>query len=114
MYSSNEIFDGFTDRPLYQISTTLFILLIMLTIALIVTRLHGTWLIYDAQNKEDEENEKAYEYIHMNTPSVKKKDIFPAVMLCLLAIFMIFYLGQTMGVVLFFLAAGFILRGRTK
>ena len=113
MYSSNEIFNGFTDRPLYQISTSIFIMLIMLTIALIVTRLHGSWLIYDAENKEEEENARAYTYIHMNTPTIKKKDLITAGIFAVAGLFVVFGLGNTTGVVIFLFVIIFATKSKT-
>lgn len=86
----------------------------MATIAGIITQLHGTWLIYDSHDKENEANAEAYNYIHMNTPEIKKKDIFPAVFLAIFGIFMMTVMGQTVAVITLPLAAMFLLRGKMK
>ena len=114
MYSSNEIFNGFTDRPLYQIATSVFIILIILTIALVITRLHGSWLIYDSMEKEEAENAKAYIYIHMNKPDIKKKDLVTGIMLILIGLSIIIFMGNTAGSLTFVLAAMILTSNRTK
>lgn len=60
LYVSNEAFIGFTDNVIYQVSTSIFIASILITITLILTKLHGEWLINDTKYSDDQKLEKAY------------------------------------------------------
>lgn len=112
MYSTSEIFDGFTERGLYQACTSIFIFLVLLVAALIMTQLHGSWLINDSSEKEEQENTDAYMYIHSHRPKVKKQDIFCAIFLVLAGIILVLGYKNKMAVVLFPFA--FIFAFRTK
>ena len=54
LYDSNEYFLGFTSNIFYQLSTTIFISVIMIIAIVILLRLNGNWLIedYDVGNGE--------------------------------------------------------------
>lgn len=104
MYGSNEIFDGFTDRALYQWSTMLFIGLTLITIALIMTKMHGSWLVYDSDEKEEIENIRAYTYINMNTDKPKKQDIMVGILLAITGLILVFVMNNRVALVLFPLA----------
>lgn len=113
MYSSSEIFDGFTDRALYQWSTMIFILLTLITIALILTQMHGSWLVYDSSEKQEEENTRAYEYIHNNEPTMKKKDAIPAIAFAIIGAFMILIMQRPReGACVLLISAIFFSRGK--
>lgn len=112
MYSASEIFDGFTDTPAYQMSTLIFTSLVLLAIALILTKLHGSWLIYDSDEKEEIEDIKAYTYIHMKKPVAKKSDITTAILLACAGVFVIFGLGNKAGLLCFVMAFIFFNKGK--
>lgn len=97
MYSASEIFDGFTDTPAYQISTLIFTGLVFLAIALIMTKMHGAWLIYDSDDKEEVTNINAYTYIHMKKPKAKKQDIITAILLMCVAVVVAFGMDNKIG-----------------
>lgn len=54
IYVSNEYFKGFVNLEYYQISTTIFISIVLFVIGIIVVRLNGQWLVNDT--KEEDEN----------------------------------------------------------
>lgn len=47
MYSSNDIFNSFTDNIVYQISSTIFIIILILTMCIFQMKLNGKWLLDD-------------------------------------------------------------------
>lgn len=112
MYGTNEVFIGFTDRTIYQISTTIFIGLTLLTVALIITRLHGSWLIYDASEKDEIDNIRAYGYIHANTPSIKKNDLIFAILIGISGLIMWVFQRNTVIFLLLPLAVVFAMRAK--
>lgn len=114
MYGSNEIFDGFTDRALYQWSTMLFIGLTLITIALIMTKMHGSWLVYDSDEKEEIENIRAYTYINMNTDKPKKQDIMVGILLAITGLILVFVMNNRVALVLFPLAWFSVMRQKMK
>lgn len=65
IYVKNDYFAGFTASFLYQLSTLLFIALILLIVTLILTRLNGEWLIDDLI-KSDEAKLKAKYQLYQN------------------------------------------------
>ena len=60
LYVSNEYFIGFTDNPMYQLSTSVFILCIMMVVAMILTKLHGRWLVNDMTASSEKHLERQY------------------------------------------------------
>ena len=91
MYSSNEIFDGFTDMTGYQISTFLFIFFILLTALLVVVKLHGAWLIDDAGMKDEEQLKKDYEAAHTLTGKPKPAHFVMLGLMLLAAAYFLFF-----------------------
>lgn len=63
LYVSNEYFIGFTDSALYQVSTTAFVAMILFVMVLIITRLHGEWLVNDLVKKDEKLIQKAYDTV---------------------------------------------------
>lgn len=114
VYNSNEIFNGFTDRMLYQIATALFIVAVLVTAALILTKLHGDWLIYDAGEKSDIENIRAYSYIQINENACAKSDIITGLILIIIGIILWAGFKNTAAVVLIPFALLYIFKGKTK
>lgn len=82
IYVSNDAFKGFTDGVLYQITTLVFISLILITITIVLTRLHGNWLINDTDYNKDEQLKKSYEIYKKGKTKIKIPDIILSV-LCL-------------------------------
>ena len=60
IYVSNDYFKGFTDSNIYQISTLIFIISILITMTLILTKLNGQWLIEDLNFNKDEKLKEAF------------------------------------------------------
>lgn len=75
LYTSNVYFEGFTDRVLYQISTSVFIAAILVTMIVVITKLHGGWLVNDLTRKDEEEIAKAYDLLQEGKPKFKVVDI---------------------------------------
>lgn len=60
IYVSNEYFNGFTKSLVYQISTLVFIVTILLTMTIVLTKLNGEWLIEDLNYSKDEKLKEDY------------------------------------------------------
>ena len=60
MYIGNDYFVGYLDSNMYQISTLLFIIFNLLIITIILTKLHGEWLINDTYYLKDENIKNKY------------------------------------------------------
>lgn len=71
LYVSNDYFLGFTDMPIYQISTFIFISTILITITIILTKLHGEWLVNDTDFRKDEYIKKQYILYKNGIPKIK-------------------------------------------
>ena len=110
MYGTSEIFNGFTERGLYQACTSIFIFLVLLVAALIMTQLHGSWLINDSSEKEEQENTDAYMYIHSHRPKTKKQDVICAVFLVMTGIILMVGYQNKAAAVLFPFALIFAMR----
>ncbi len=93
LYVSNEAFIGFTDNMVYQVSTSIFIASILITITLILTRLHGGWLVEDTKYVNDEKLEREYE---IYKGGIKKPALVEILflILCLLGFIYLIYLKQ--------------------
>lgn len=83
IYVSNDAFKGFTDSILYQVTTFIFIGLMLVTITVVMTRLHGNWLINDTDYEKDEQLRKSYEIYKSGKSKIKVPDIILCV-LCLI------------------------------
>lgn len=88
IYVSNEYFKGFVDIIYYQISSTIFIGIVLLVIAIIVVRLNGEWLIDDEENKEQEFLKKKYRLYKKGKQKINIVDI----LLCLICLALAVYL----------------------
>jgi len=75
LYISNDYFIGFTDSLVYQISSFLFILIILITIVSILTKLHGEWLINDIDVRDEEQLKKDYLLYQNGIPKLKPLEI---------------------------------------
>lgn len=112
MYGTSEVFVGFTDKTLYQVSTFIFIAAVFIVMALVITMLHGGWLVDDSKDKDTEEKIKAYNYIHTHDGSIKKNDVIVSFIFFVGAFYMISILGNKMGWALIMLAAIFLFRSK--
>lgn len=112
MYGTSEVFNGYTERAIYQISTSVFIFLVLLTAALILTQLHGSWLVNDSTNKEENANMEAYSYIHSHSPTTKKSDMMCAIILAFIGVVLVFGMNNRMAIILFPFALLFASKGK--
>lgn len=84
IYRDQDFFKGFVNDKLYQISTTIFIILISLVITLTITKLSGSWLIDDLNIKDTKTIGKAYiNYLKNDTKLRLKDQMFIVVLLSL-------------------------------
>ena len=75
IYISNEYFIGFTKLPIFQISTLIFTAIILVTITVVLTKLHGEWLINDTDYRKDDYIKKQYLFYKNGIPKLKAMDI---------------------------------------
>lgn len=114
IYIKNDYFAGFTSSFLYQLSTTLFIGLILLIMTLILTRLNGEWLIDDLI-KNDEANLKTKYQLYLNhNLQVSAVFILLSAICILLACFCLIKKEQFAALGLFVLSAIIILEKKRK
>lgn len=71
LYVSNEYFVSFVDNKIYQISTLIFVAVLLLTITIVLTKLHGEWLIDDTAYQKDETLKKKYQIYKGGRPKTK-------------------------------------------
>lgn len=72
IYSSNEFFNGFIESPAYQFSNTVFIVLILITITVLLSKMNGKWLVEDIRKEDEAKSRKIYLRINR-----KEKKILP-------------------------------------
>ena len=63
MYTSNEIFSGFTENIVYQISSSLFMIALILVICMFQIKLTGTWLLDDQTIEISQSADKSFSFI---------------------------------------------------
>lgn len=98
LYTSNEYFLGFTDRILYQISTTVFIGALLLVMVMVITKLHGGWLVNDLTRKDEDEIAKAYDLVQEGNPGFKIVDmIFAAIFVIIGGYIYLYGLPEALG-----------------
>lgn len=78
MYGTSEIFDGFTTSVMYQTTTFIFLAATFLVAILIITMLHGAWLVDDNTKKNEDYNNDCYNYIHTHDGKPTKKSYMNA------------------------------------
>lgn len=66
MYTSNDIFSSFTNNLVYQISSTLFMISLIVTISVFQIKLNGEWLLDDQNLSINKKAIKSFEYIQRN------------------------------------------------
>lgn len=94
LYNSNIYFDGFADRTLYQVSTTIFIAAILITAVVVVTKLHGGWLVNDLTDKDEERIAKAYDKLQLGKPKLKPVDAVMAAIIVILGGYLMVFKDQ--------------------
>lgn len=75
LYVSNEYFVGFVKENVYQISTLLFISSVLIIVTLIMTRLHGEWLVNDLNYLNDEKIKREYQIYKQGKQRISIVDI---------------------------------------
>lgn len=60
IYSSNEFFAGFIESSAYQFSNTVFIVLILITITVLLSKMNGRWLMEDLRKEDENRSRKIY------------------------------------------------------
>lgn len=75
LYTGNEYFLGFTNNTLYQISTAVFIIAILLVVVAALVLLNGSWLINDMTVNDEEGLKKAYKTWEEGQKPIKKAEI---------------------------------------
>ena len=95
MYSSNDVFKSFTDNTVYQVSSTLFMMALIIVLCTFQIRLNGKWLIDDKTTKTDKKALKSFQYIidPNNIPEILFKDKMLGLAFLILAV--AFYIKTT-------------------
>lgn len=81
VYTTNDIFNGFVNDSYYQISTFIFILLVLTIIAFVIFKLNGEWLIADYNRINDEKTKQKYRYYKQGKQKLKAIDIILAIII---------------------------------
>ena len=110
MYGTSEVFDGFTDKKMYQICTFIFVLATFFVASLILTKLHGSWLVDDALDKHEEEKIRNYNYIQTHDGSAKPSDIVIAFMGIFAGVVMLLFMDNKIGLAVMAFGAFFAVR----
>lgn len=92
MYKSNETFAGYSDYKIYQISTSVFLIALLLTFTVTISKLHGAWIVNDYSKEEVNEMEKEYnKFINKETKISTVDFIVPIIFITLgLSVYFIF------------------------
>lgn len=90
LYTASEYFSNFIYEPIYQISSLIFIILILIVITIILTKLHGEWLINDIDYLKDEYTKNKYLLYKKGKPKLKVLDYLFALIFLSLGIYLIF------------------------
>lgn len=75
LYSTSSFLSDFVYEPVYQISTLIFIASVLITITVVLTKLHGEWLINDTEYLDDEYLKKKYQRYKKGKPVIKAINI---------------------------------------
>lgn len=66
VYSTNEIFKDFPQMLGYQVSTFIFVAILLILMCLFFVKMNGQWLVDDQTNAMEKRYEKAFNYMVMN------------------------------------------------
>lgn len=108
IYVSNDYFEGFVNNNLYQISTTIFIGLVLLIIAIIVIKLNGEWLIDDINKKNEEEFKKKYRYYKQGKQKLKWYDALISILISIGGCYFLYLENNFAGIALILISLIFI------
>ena len=108
LYVSNDYFVGFTDMPIYQISTFIFIATILITITIILTKLHGEWLVNDTDFRKDEYIKKQYILYKNGIPKIKIINLL-SFLICTAGGVFVYIKGSVLSFVLCMMCGGILL-----
>ncbi|MDO5440832.1 MAG: hypothetical protein Q4F12_04775 [Erysipelotrichaceae bacterium] len=75
VYVSNDFFTGFVDNVYYQMSTFAFILFVLITMAILIVKLNGEWLIEDRKKGKDDLLKERYRHYKKGDHKLKPIDI---------------------------------------
>lgn len=101
MYTSNEFFEGFVQNTLYQISVTIFIVIIMAIAIISLLKLDGAWLIDDATTEDAKSIEKAYKTWELGRLKLTKAEKVMSVLLAGVGSYMIVSKQYPIGIIVF-------------
>lgn len=104
IYKKQSFFEGFVENEVYQISTTIFIILISLIITVTINKLSGIWLINDTDIKNEKELIKAYDAYRKNDYKLKTIDKIIVVALLLAGLYLYYIKLKTYSYLVFIVA----------
>lgn len=78
IYVSNEYFKGFVNIENYQISTTIFIAVVIFVIGVIIVKLNGEWLVDDLKKDDEEYLKDKYRKYKQGIEKIKVIDVIIA------------------------------------
>lgn len=87
MYSSNDVFMHFTDHIIYQISSTFFMITLILTTCLFQMKLTGNWLLDDQNVKMAKNALKSFQYIQNKKTEIRIQDKVLSAIFIVLSVF---------------------------
>ena len=115
MFASNDYFAGFETNIAFQVSNTVFIASVLITIALMLSKIHGKWLIEDISSKNQEIAERYYRIYRAGPKKVKPITYIMAAIYAVAGIFF-FVKGHNIpaALVLMFVAGFTLMQPRMK
>lgn len=96
MYSSNDVFISFTDNSVYQVSSTFFMIVLIVLMTIFQVKLNGKWLLDDNTEKISHKAQKSFSYIRNNNTLKIETTSYKilSLVLVLLAAFVLFKTGN--------------------
>lgn len=104
LYTGSEYFAGFTNSPIYQMSTMFFILSIILVAAFTLMKLNGTWLIDDTTSTNENDIKRAYHIWEAGKQKIKKPEIVVSLLALSVGIFFFSRASYLIAIVSLFVA----------
>lgn len=91
MYSSNDVFRPFTDHVIYQISSTFFMLTLIVTLCIFEMKLNGKWLLDDQTVHITKKATRSFQYIthHQLEEKIQLKDYIISFLILIVGIFVL-------------------------
>ncbi len=112
LYVSNEYFIGFTKSAIYQVSTLTFIISILITMTIVLTKLNGEWLISDMDISKDERIKNDYLYFKNGKKKIKVADVIMAIICMATSAYLFIFLNSKLALLPLILAV-FILMNKS-